>query len=106
MTVSRFEELKKRFISEMTGKLSFKRGEYASDDDVFRNFKRAAQVSGKPPIEALRMYALKHEVSLADLFDMLSEGKPVSEELFLEKATDYANYLLLAWAMLFEENEK
>ena len=103
MTVEEFEKLKQKFLDEMSAKLSFKRGEYANDFDVFRNFKRGKEVSGKSPFEVLRMYSLKHEISLDDLFNMLAEGKPVSKELFLEKATDFANYLLLAFAMMFEE---
>jgi len=104
VTVDEFEKLKQKFLTEMSAKLSFKRGEYASNQDVFRNFKRGKDISKKSPFEVLRIYALKHEVSLDDLFNRLAKGKPVPEELFLEKATDFANYLLLAYAMLFDDN--
>jgi len=103
MTVEEFKKIQDEFLQEMASKLQFKRDEYATDTDVLINFKRGAEISGEHPIDVLKMYALKHEVSLHDLFTDIANGTEVSKELFLEKATDFANYLLLAYAMFFDE---
>lgn len=87
------------------GVMCSKSAEYARNNDKLHNFKKAAKMSGKTPIECLRGMMLKHDVSIEDMLDDLILGKTFSQELWQEKLHDKINYMFLLWAILFEENK-
>lgn len=81
--------------------LSSKSDEYSSEDKLY-NFKRAGEIGKLSPIEALRGMMLKHVVSVFDLM----EGKLENTSHYRqEKIGDMINYLILAEALLLEDEE-
>ncbi len=82
-----------------------KSAEYARGDDKLHNFKRAAQVSGKSPLECLQGMKLKHDVSILDMLN--DESGPGTlggqQEKWEEKISDDINYLILMLALLYEK---
>lgn len=104
MTQEKFNELidfiYNKHIKEV---MCSKSVEYARGSDKLYNFKKAALMSGKTPIECLRGMKLKHDVSLDDMLNDDIGGKEFSQELWQEKLHDKINYLLLLWALLFEK---
>ena len=80
-----------------------KSAEYARGGDKLHNFKRAAQVAGNSPEEALLGMALKHYVSILDIVDDAVAGKKdAPPEVLREKFGDWINYMLLLMALLLE----
>jgi len=86
------------------GVMCAKSAEYARGDDKFHNFKRAAAVSGKSPLECLQGMRLKHEVSILDMLDDEAFGIHHSREKWEEKISDDINYQILALGLLYEQN--
>ncbi len=107
MTSEEFNNHVEEILTIVKGLLVKKRGEYADDDDVLRNFKNAAKLRpGFTPEQALEAYSLKHAVSLNDIIEGVasfvettSSGKKVPKEIFYEKLIDYINYLILLSAV-------
>ena len=100
MNNEEFEKILDRRLQKIKETLARKAGEYASDQDRLYNFKRAAQMDGITPAEALWGMKRKHMVSVVDLV----EGRvPVTEKLIDDKIGDDINYLILLEAVLKEE---
>jgi len=103
MTQEDFNNLLERiWTTHIKDVMCKKSAEYASGGDKLHNFKRAAQMNGVSPIEALRGMKLKHDVSINDMLDGLKEGKEYTQLLWEEKLHDDINYYLLLWALLYE----
>ena len=83
-----------------------KSAEYARDNDKLYNFKRAAEVSKKTPLECLQGMKLKHDVSILDMLADEADPtkKPHSRELWEEKISDDINYYILMLALLYEKH--
>ena len=83
-----------------------KSAEYARGDDKLYNFYRAAEMSGKTPIECLRGMKLKHDVSIDDMLNDLLDPTQIehTQERWQEKLSDDINYLFLLWALLAEKH--
>ena len=81
--------------------------EYASADP-FHNFRRAAQLQGVTPAQALVGMMDKHVVSIHDMVNEAAEGAKFPAEKWQEKICDNINYLFILWAMtqLLEEPEE
>jgi len=91
----------------MKEKLGTKRDEYASDVSVFSNFDAAQRIRNRTREAIAFDYALKHLVSIIDIIDSVeNKTKSFSDELILEKFTDFANYLVLIYAMMQESNKR
>jgi hypothetical protein len=82
-----------------------KHKEYAKDDNVFRNFDKAAGGLSlhSTSAEVLWSYMTKHLVSIKDI---VSDNVPVTNEVVSEKIGDVINYLILLEAMLNEKGER
>ena len=91
--------------THIKGVMCKKGQEYSRGNDKLYNFKRAGEMRGVSPIEALRGMKLKHDVSIDDLLNDEEDGSYISQELWEEKLHDEINYLLLLWALLYEKYE-
>lgn len=107
MTREQFNQLVDVFIGDMQKKLGVKRAEYATDSDVFANFNKASKVRNRAREAIAFDYALKHLVSIIDIIEEFENGyKDIPDGLILEKFTDFANYLVLIYAMNQEHTSK
>ena len=102
-----FDRLVEYVVKErIKGVMCAKSTEYARGGDKLYNFKRAAEVSGKTPLECLQGMKLKHDVSILDM--LVDEANPDKEshslELWEEKIGDDINYLILMLALLYEKH--
>lgn len=77
--------------------------EYSNNGDRLINFKLGAKKAGWTPIEVLKGYMLKHEVSFDELCRTFSQTGKVDNKMIEEKITDLIAYLLLAECIMKEE---
>ena len=104
MTTEKFNEFMEFVIThKIKGVMCKKSAEYVRGDDKLYNFKRAALMSGKTPLECLRGMKLKHDVSIDDNLNDDANGIEQTQEIWQEKLSDEINYLFLLWAILFEK---
>lgn len=104
MTEKKFDEFMEFVIDKYIKEVMCKKSaEYARGNDKLYNFKRAAQMSGKTPLECLRGMKLKHDVSIDDMLNDDVNGEEYTQERWQEKLSDDINYLFLMWARLFEK---
>jgi hypothetical protein len=104
MTREDFSSRVEKRIDIIRQSLLRKHKEYATDDNVFRNFEEAAEGISlhSSPEEVLWSYMTKHLVSLKDI---VIEGgaKP---QVVSEKIGDVINYLILLEAMLNKNDDR
>lgn len=104
MTEKKFNEFMEFILEKhIKGVMCKKSAEYARGDDKLYNFKRAALMSGKTPLECLRGMKLKHDVSIDDMLNDDANGGEYTQERWQEKLSDDINYLFLMWGILFEK---
>jgi len=101
-----FNILLKERVNEIEQKLTSKREEYATAEDVFSAFKKATGLSFHDCPEQLAWeYMTKHLQSIKDMIQHVSidgyNGYP-EKELLREKFGDAINYLLLIELMMVE----
>ena len=83
-----------------------KNEEYSRNNDKLHNFKRAGELLGCTPHEALIGMWSKHLVSIMDIVSDYAEfGKIPDGKLLDEKFTDAINYLHLLETLFREENK-
>jgi hypothetical protein len=99
-----FDKLVEGRLGFCSRTLQIKAGEYATDDRL-HNFKRAGDVMGCTPEQALKGFWVKHLVSLFDIIDDLERGKLPAPGLLSEKITDTINYPLLLEGLIQERIE-
>jgi len=99
-----FNQLVKETFKNATEVLSQKAKTYATKDDRLDNFKQAALLSRKTPVDALKGMVDKHIVALSDFVYAYSRGLEVPAEEWEEKIGDIINYMVLLRAMLKEED--
>lgn len=106
MTHKDFDELVDYIVTErIKGVMCRKSVEYARGGDKLYNFKRAAEISGKTPLECLQGMKLKHDVSILDMLDDEKIGGCLYPlEKWEEKIGDDINYLILMLALLYEKH--
>ena len=80
--------------------LNAKGKEYASEDDILHNFKRAGAMQNVTPAKALVGMWAKHIISVLDIVD---SGLIPDEKTINEKIGDSINYLIILEA-IFKEN--
>ena len=105
MQFNDFDRLVEYIVDErIKGVMCAKSDEYARGDDKLHNFKRAAEVSGKTPLECLQGMKLKHDVSILDMLnDEAMYPHKHGVEKWEEKIGDDINYLILMLALLYEK---
>jgi hypothetical protein len=99
-----FDKIVQDTITSITTVLTSKAKEYADDTDRLHNFKVAARMGNVTPEIALKMFKLKHEVSVDDMIcnTVNNIPTPISKELIDEKIGDIINYNILLKALLYE----
>lgn len=106
MTQEQFDKVLAKRIEEIQNVLLVKRKEYARNDNPLHNFDIAARVAGTSREKALWGFALKHYISLMDIFDDIERGSLPKEEVVEEKIGDLINYLILAEASIKDRLKK
>jgi hypothetical protein len=116
MNSKEFEKLVRDFFEEnCIGLMIGKRLEYACDDEVFRNFKKAGKRRGNCPEEALMGMKEKQSTSIDDMIidlnlrhitDCGAKLNKYELAIWQEKIRDDINYLFLLWGLLNERLEK
>jgi hypothetical protein len=103
MNAKDFNKVVKNRCDSIKQTLLDKGKEYATSEDRFHNFNKAAQRRGISAFRALDGMMLKHEVSVDDLIGF-AEKTPerLTHELINEKLGDFINYLILLEGMLRE----
>ena len=101
-----FNILLKERVNEIEQKLTCKREEYATGEDVFSAFKQGTGLSFHDCPEKLAWeYMTKHLQSIKDMIEHVSidgyNGYP-DKELLREKFGDAINYMLLIELMMVE----
>lgn len=82
--------------------LKSKGEEYSTELDKLHNFKKAANMKGESPREALGGMMIKHTVSI---YDLIAKEESALIEVWDEKIIDHINYLILLRAIVLEELE-
>ena len=98
MKTERFDEIVKEQVNRSIDVLVAKAKEYATDDRL-HNFKTAAVLEHKTPVQALEGMMAKHTVSIYDMCD--AGDRDIAK--WNEKITDSINYLLLLSALIRED---
>ena len=103
MTPEKFDEHLMARIDKTTSVLKSKAGEYASGNERFHNFIRAAEILGTTRQKALVGMMVKHIVSVFDIVEQSAYGTFPKDEVIEEKIGDSINYLILLEAMIKED---
>lgn len=110
MNIELFNILLKERIQAIEDVLAAKRSEYASNQDVFANFKNATGISfHDSPEKVAWEYMVKHLQSIKDLITHVAIDEYngySSEKLIKEKLGDAINYLILIELMLLGRTRK
>lgn len=108
MTESRFEQIVDETLNQIRETLIIKGAEYRRNNDPFHNFNEASKRTGMIREHCLDGFMLKHEISIADMTNDLTEGKLPKTETVNEKFGDNLIYLILKKASIIDkiENEK
>lgn len=106
MKLDDFKELCTKRLEQCTTIMyGIKNQEYSRDDDKFHNFKRAANMLGVTPEQALLSMWSKHLVSVVDIVNDLAAGKLKPEQGVIDKKfNDSINYLLLLEGLITERH--
>lgn len=101
MNYEDFEQMAMHSLAEIMERFHNKNKEYASNEDVFSNFRKAAGgLSYHSREEQVAWeYAVKH---LQSLKDMIASDSPISPEVIDEKIGDVIAYMLLIKGMLYK----
>jgi hypothetical protein len=102
MTENIFDELVKESCEQIKEILIVKGKEYRRNNNVFHNFEKGAAITGKTREEVLFGFALKHQVSIADMREDLNQGKLPTIEAVEEKFGDAIIYLILEKASFID----
>ncbi|NCD13703.1 MAG: hypothetical protein EOL92_00535 [Bacteroidia bacterium] len=102
MHPSQFSALAARRFDACGEVMIQKSAEYSRQNDRLWNFKRAADMQGITPAEALRGMWAKHLVSVFDMIDHLALGNVPSQATCDEKIGDTINYTLLLEGLIEE----
>ena len=84
-----------------------KRGQYATEEDVLKNFKQTALMNRETPERSLWGFVSKHINSVFGMIQNdLTENKKFTYEEYEDKAIDIYNYMALLLAIIKEREEK
>ena len=96
MNHRKFKELLDELESSSFVILTNRDGKYSSNDDVLRNFRSGAEITGGTLAETCWGYMAKH---LAALRDKIDRDDFSDREDFLEKCQDTINYIRFLWCI-------
>lgn len=105
MTENRFEQVVDETLNKIKETLIVKGKEYRRNNNPFHNFDVGSQITGLIREKVLDGMLLKHEVSIADITNDLTEGKLPKIETVEEKFGDNLIYLILKKASIIDKIE-
>ena len=105
MTEERFEQLVDETLNQIKETLIVKGKEYRRNNNPFHNFEEGSKRSGLIREKVLDGMLLKHEISIADMTNDLTEGKLPKIETVEEKFGDNLIYLILKKASIIDKIE-
>ena len=84
-----------------------KRGQYATDDDVLKNFKQTAAMNHETPERSLWGFVSKHLIALKNMIDQdMDAGQNIfTYDQYEDKALDVYNYMALLLAIVKEKGK-
>ena len=106
MDVQTFEHVRAEFNLKEAALLTFKRGEYADNVNVLKNFYMQADFNGLTPETVAMMLAFKHIQGIQNILETRPVGKrgwfweEGTKEGLKQRIADARNYLLLLAAVL------
>ena len=106
MTEERFEQIVDETLNQIKETLIIKGKEYRRNNNPFHNFDEGSKRSGLIREKVLDGMLLKHEISIADITNDLTEGKLPKIETIEEKFGDNLIYLILKKASIIDKIEK
>lgn len=98
-----FDDVLKERLRKTESVLAAKAEEYATGENRYHNFFRAAGLQGCTPEQALMGMLAKHLVSVLDMVAVTAEGdwkRWPREDMIDEKIGDTINYLILLEGLL------
>jgi len=106
MNRKRFNHIIEHRVEKSIGVFKSKNDEYASEEEVFANFKQGVGISYNNTPEKYAWELLsKHLQSIKDILSSLEKGIKPSVSLIDEKMNDAHNYLYLIEGMITEKIE-
>ena len=106
MTEDRFEQIVDETLNQIKETLIVKGKEYRRSNNPFHNFEEGSKRTGLIREKVLDGMLLKHEISIADITNDLTEGKLPKIETIEEKFGDNLIYLILKKASIIDKIEK
>ena len=106
MTENRFEQIVDETLNQIRETLIKKGAEYRRNQDPFHNFNVGSRITGLIREKVLDGMLLKHEISIADITNDLTEGKLPKIETIEEKFGDNLIYLILKKASIIDKIEQ
>lgn len=106
MTENRFEQIVDETLNQIKFTLIEKGREYRRNNNPFHNFEQGSRITGLIREKVLDGMLLKHEISIADITNDLTEGKLPKIEIIEEKFGDNLIYLILKKASIIDKIEK
>ena len=106
MTENRFEQIVDETLNQIKETLIVKGKEYRRNNNPFHNFDEGSKRSGLIREKVLDGMLLKHEISIADITNDLTEGKLPKIETIEEKFGDNLIYLILKKASIIDKIEE
>ena len=106
MTENRFEQVVDETLNQIKSTLIEKGREYRRNNNPFHNFEQGSRITGLIREKVLDGMLLKHEISIADITNDLTEGKLPKIETIEEKFGDNLIYLILKKASIIDKIEE
>ena len=106
MTEDRFEQIVDETLNQIKETLIVKGKEYRRSNNPFHNFEEGSKRTGLIREKVLDGMLLKHEISIADITNDLTEGKLPKIETIEEKFGDNLIYLILKKASIIDKIEQ
>ena len=105
MTEEFFDKTIEESLNQCRKTLVVKGKEYRRNNNPMHNFETGAKITGASREDVVRMFALKHEISIQDIRNDLKKGILPTKELVDEKFGDIINYLLIEKASILDRIE-
>lgn len=100
-----FKKVLNETIEGIKHTLGVKAMEYMRNDNAMHNFDVGAKITGQTREKVIFGFALKHNISIADIRNDIEKGKLPSKEIVEEKFGDAINYLILEKASILDKIE-
>lgn len=101
-----FKKVLQETLETISETLGVKAMEYVRNNDAMHNFNTGAKMTGQIREKVLAGFALKHQISIADIRNDIEKGKLPSKEVIDEKFGDAINYLILEKASILDRIEQ